>query len=324
MTSTKVAADSSAQAEGMREITRGLKFPEGPVALSDGSVLLVEVQGGTLSRVAPNGEISVVAELGGGPNGAAIGPDGAAYVCNNGGFEWHDRSGFTAPGQQPADYIGGRIQRVVLDGPDAGLVTDLYTACEGRELRGPNDIVFDEAGGFWFTDLGKHHGRKTDTAVLYYATADGSSITEMVHPLTQANGVGLSPDGSRVYVAETGPGRVWYWDIAEPGKLADTGGSGPGGAQLLYGFDGYQLLDSLAVDSEGNVCVATLITGAISVISPTGELLAQVPVPEHDPFVTNICFAGADSRTAYVTSSGLGRLYELQWHCNGLDLTYSA
>ena len=71
----------------MKEICRGLKFPEGPIAMVDGSVILVEIERGTLSRVSPNGQISVIAECGGGPNGAAIGPDGRIYVCNNGGFE---------------------------------------------------------------------------------------------------------------------------------------------------------------------------------------------------------------------------------------------
>lgn len=73
------------------EMASGLRFPEGPIAMPDGSIVLVEVERQTLSRVRPNGEVSVIAELGGGPNGAAIGPDGRCYVCNNGGFEWHRR-----------------------------------------------------------------------------------------------------------------------------------------------------------------------------------------------------------------------------------------
>jgi gluconolactonase len=301
----------------MRVVTTGLGFPEGPIALRNGDVLVVEIRRGTLTRVAPDGRTSVVAELGGGPNGAAIGPDGAVYVCNNGGFAWHDRpDGVTAPGHQPEDYIGGRIQRVELDGVDAGVVTDLYTACDGRPLRGPNDIVFDADGGFWFTDLGKRRERDQDTGALYHARPDGSAITEVVHPLVEPNGVGLSPDGARLYVAETGPGRVWAWDVVGPGRL--------GGRQLLHGFGGYQPLDSLAVDGEGNVCVATLVTGAISVLAPDGELLRQVPVPEHDPYVTNICFAGADSRTAWVTSSGRGVLYVTEWETAGLDLAFTA
>src|SRR6266436_5048719 len=113
----------------MREITSGLQFPEGPVALADGSVVVVEIKRGTLTRVAPDGKQTIVATTGGGPNGAAIGPDGLVYVCNNGGFEWHDVGGLLVPGNQAHDYSGGRIQRVDLA---TGKVEDLYTACAGR------------------------------------------------------------------------------------------------------------------------------------------------------------------------------------------------
>ena len=311
----------------LHEVTRGLRFPEGPVARGDGSVLLVEIRRGTLSRVWPDGRTEVVAETGGGPNGVAIGPDGAAYVCNNGGFEWADRDGIAVPGYQPGDYLGGRIQRVEIDGADAGTVTDLYTSCDGRGLRGPNDIVFDAAGGFWFTDLGKRRPRETDTGALYYALPDGSSITEVVHPLTTPNGVGLSPDGTRLYVAETGTGRIWCWDVDGPARLAAPEGiggpPGPGGAGLLHGFAGFQNLDSLAVDAAGNVCVATLVAGAVSMVSPDGVLLAQVAPPEPDPYVTNICFAGAGSHTAWVTSSGRGVLYRCEWPEEGIDLAFA-
>ena len=91
----------------MRDVTTGLQFPEGPIACSDGSVLLVEIRRGTLSRVTADGAITVVAECGGGPNGAAFGPDGMVYVCNNGGFEWHEQMGITIPGDQPASYRSG-------------------------------------------------------------------------------------------------------------------------------------------------------------------------------------------------------------------------
>ncbi|HUE39691.1 MAG TPA: SMP-30/gluconolactonase/LRE family protein, partial [Candidatus Binatia bacterium] len=123
-----------------REIASGLQFPEGPIAMPDGSVILVEIQRGTLSRVTPDGKIGVIAKTGGGPNGAAIGPDGKVYVCNNGGFEWHEIGGLTVPGLQPKDYSGGRIERVDID---TGKVEVLYTECDGHRLCGPNDIVFD-------------------------------------------------------------------------------------------------------------------------------------------------------------------------------------
>ena len=302
----------------MRTIATGLQFPEGPIAMPDGSVLLVEIRRGTLSRVSPDGRITVVAECGGGPNGAAIGPDGACYVCNNGGFEWHDMSGIVVPGNQPADYIGGRIQRVDLA---TGKVTDLYTACDGRPLRGPNDLIFDRHGGFWFTDHGKMRERDRDRTGLFYARADGSLIQEVVFPLDAPNGVGLSPDGAKVYVAETFTGRVWSWDVVGPGELTTAMGFGPGGGQLLCGLPGFQLFDSLAVEGAGNICVATLVNGGITVIAPHGEVLEHVPTG--DPLTTNICFGGPDLRTAYVTCSGTGKLMVLEWPRPGLRLAYA-
>ena len=72
----------------VRDVAGNLQFPEGPVARPDGTALVVEIRRGSLSRVGTDGKVEVVADLGGGPNGAAIGPDGACYVVNNGGFSW--------------------------------------------------------------------------------------------------------------------------------------------------------------------------------------------------------------------------------------------
>ncbi len=301
----------------IREITAGLRFPEGPIAMPDGSIVLVEIQRGTLSRVTPDGKIRVVAETGGGPNGAAIGPDGKVYVCNNGGFEWHEMGELTIPGEQPKDYIGGRIQRVDLA---TGKVEDVYTHCDGHPLRGPNDIVFDATGGFWFTDHGKIRPRERDRTGVYYARPDGSSIREVIFPLDAPNGVGLSPDGKRLYVAETFTGRVWAWELTGPGEIAPSTGLTPNGAMLLAGLPDYQLLDSLAVDGGGNVCVATLANGGITVISSGGGPTQHIAMP--DPLTTNICFGGPDLRTAYITLSGTGRLVAMEWPRPGLRLAF--
>lgn len=303
----------------MREIATGLQFPEGPIACADGSVLLVEIRRGTLSRVAPDGRISVVAECGGGPNGAAIGPDQMVYVCNNGGFEWHEQMGLTIPGDQPASYTGGSIQRV---DPRTGRVETLYTACDGHPLRGPNDLVFDRSGGFWFTDHGKLRTRERDRGGLYYARPDGSSIREVVFPLDSPNGVGLSPDERHLYVAETFTSRVFMWELAGPGVLVNPSLMLPGGGVCLAGLPGYQLLDSLAVDSAGNVCVATLANGGITVVSPDGSHVEHLPT--FDPITTNLCFGGPDLRTAFVTCSGTGRLVALDWPRPGLRLNFQA
>ncbi len=303
----------------MQEICRGLMFPEGPIAMADGSVILVEIERRTLSRVGPDGKVSVVAECGGGPNGAAVGPDGRVYVCNNGGFEWFNQGPFRRPGEQlAADYVGGSIQAVDID---TGKVETIYTECNGEPLKGPNDIVFDAQGGFYFTDLGKRRGRTIDRGSVFYAKPDGSAIEEIVHPIDTPNGIGLSADESTLYVAETSAARLWAFDINSPGKLGPpTHLFFPG--RLLYKFTGYERLDSLAIDSEGSVVVATLGTGCVTAVSPQGVVRAVIPVPEYDLMVTNVSFGGPDLRTAYVTSSGLGRLYKTQWHCPGLPLNF--
>lgn len=304
----------------MRVIAEGLRFPEGPIALPDGSVVLVEIERGTLTRVAPDGAVSVVAECGGGPNGAALGPDGAVYVCNNGGFSWRHVDGMLLPGVQAEEYTGGSIQRVDLE---TGAVTTLYTDCDGWPLRGPNDLVFDRHGGFYFTDLGKGREREFDRGGIYYAKPDGSSIVPVARPLVTPNGVGLSPEEDRLYYAETMTGRVWYWELAGPGELRPAGvqltSSGGAPATLLGVVPGEGRVDSLAVDSEGNVCVATLGTGAITAFAPDGALRAIVPVPG-DPMVTNICFGGPELRTAFITASAFGTLVAHEWHCPGLAL----
>jgi gluconolactonase len=301
----------------IREITSGLQFPEGPVVLPDGSVLVTEIRRGTLTRVDAQGRKTIVAKTGGGPNGAALGPDGYVYVTNNGGFEWHEVAGLVVPGNQPADYIGGRIQRVNLD---SGAVEDLYTECDGRPLRGPNDLVFDATGGFWFTDLGKTRERDRDRTGVFYARADGSSIREVIFPLDGPNGIGLSPDQRRLYVAETFSGRLWAWDVTAPGEVAKPTLPLSNGGALVVGLPGMQLFDSLAVDAEGNVCVATLINGGITVASPDGTRVEHVPMP--DPMTTNVCFGGPGLRTAYVTLSASGRLVACDWPRPGLKLSF--
>ncbi|HEY3484854.1 MAG TPA: SMP-30/gluconolactonase/LRE family protein [Ilumatobacteraceae bacterium] len=301
------------------EITSGLRFPEGPIAMPDGTVVLVEIFGPRLTRVHPDGRQETIAEIEGGPNGAAVGPDGAIYICNNGGcFTPVEVAGLLLPG--PIDhsrYIGGRIQRV---DPATGNVTDLYTECNGRPLRAPNDLVMDGHGGFYFTDHGirDNEARTSDITAIYYAKADGSEIREVVFPVEGPNGIGLSPDGHTLYWAETHTGRVMRRTITGPGELAPTLPLDT--SVVLHGAPGMQLFDSLAVDGAGNVCVATIVNGGITVISPDGATVEHVPTG--DLLTTNICFGGDDLRTAYVTVSGTGRLLATRWPYEGLRLAH--
>ncbi len=296
-------------------VASGLKFPEGPIAMPDGSVLVVEIQGTRLLRIEPDGHVETIATLGGGPNGAAIGPDGHCYVCNNGGFSWTTENGFTRPTGEAADYEGGYIQRVNMQ---TGAVEVLYTHCGDTPLYGPNDIVFDAQGGFWFTDFGKTLHDRIMRGGVYYASTDGSTIRRAAYPVLTANGVGISPDAKTLYVTETETSRLWSYSINGPGELELVPWPSPTGGKLVHGLPGFQRFDSLALEAGGNICVATLVRGGISVFSPEGEWLEFHEAPEG--YSTNICFGGKDMRTAYITLAGYGQLMKVEWPRSGLEL----
>jgi gluconolactonase len=304
-------------ATALRELAAGLRFPEGPVAMRDGSVILVEIEGRRLTRIEPEGKRSTIATFGGSPNGAAIGPDGKCYVCNSGGFSWQEDELGLRPTGEPEDYSGGRIERVDLA---TGAVERLYDRTEHGPLRGPNDIVFDRSGGFWFTDSGKARRRSIDRGGVYYAMPDGSFIAEVGYPMFTANGLGLSPGEEWLYVAETQTGRIWRFELDGPGSIKRRPWPSPHGGSLLTTLPDYGLCDSLAVDAEGNICLATLMRGGITTISPDGVQMAHIPLP--DRYVTNLCFGGPELRTAYVTLSQSGRLIAMEWPQPGLPLNF--
>ncbi len=296
----------------LRDVTLvagGLAFPEGPVAMLDGSVVFVEMHGGRISRAAPGGAVTEVCRTGGGPNGAAVGPDGALYVCNNGG---------RLPGQMCAPSI----QRVDLD---SGACEFVHTFCDGAPLVSPNDLVFDRTGNLWFTDFGG--------GAVYYANPDGSRIERVVDGLDHPNGIGLSPEESTLYWAQTFTRQVLRRRIVAPGRIEPSTGYGVRAAlygggldpfALLAGFGGAQELDSLAVDSSGRVCVGTLVESGVTVIPADGSTIRRHTLPAEfaDLAVTNICFGGPEHRTAFITLSQTGRIVQFPWPVPGLRLAF--
>lgn len=298
-------------------VAEDLRFPEGPIAMADGTVILTEIAAGRLTRVHPDGRKETVVETGGGPNGAAIGPDGAIYITNNGGsFTWIEQMGMLIPGPTPPSHTGGCIQRYDLK---TGGLSSLYDTCEGKRLVGPNDLVFDRQGGLWFTDHGCSTADGRKFGALYYATPDGRRISRLREHFVSPNGVGLSPAEDVVYMADTSLGRLWAFDVSAPGELAEPPPFQPG--RVVCNLPGYQLLDSLAVEAGGKVCVATIINGGVTAFDPDGST-------EHYPFpdliCTNICFGGEDMMSAWITASATGKLYKARWPRPGLRLNFNA
>lgn len=343
---------------GFREVATIDGFPEGPVALADGSLLVVDIKNGNLLHITEGKEPEVVVHLGDGPNGAAVGPDGALYVCNNGGvYNFVDVDpedlvpkppGTITPPRSPlaktspkitipdpagpsAGFSGGYIQRVCLK---TSTFTKLY---ENDGLLTPDDIVFDETGAFWFTDTGVQYPDKLLKGAVYRATIDGKSLTKLATPATPhgegfwtPNGIGLSPPGQKglpnttravLYVSETVAARLWAIDLDR--KLSPVGGKMLGlPGRVVDTLPGYQWLDSLKVTADGKVVVGTLINGGLTVFDPIGKA-----TPKHiafdDIMTTNLCFGGPDMMDVWVTASTTGKIYKGRWDSPGVALHFN-
>jgi len=291
-------------------LATGLEFPEGPVCDRDGTVYVVEIGGGRLRKIDPNGATSIFAQPGGGPNGAARGPDGALYVTNNGGFAWEKGR----PVGPATDYETARIERIDANGN----VKRLYDNCDGVGLSAINDLVFDEGGNFYFTDpihrdpqrperIGSRTYRQGH---VYYASPDGKMIRRVATNLQHPNGIGLSPDGKTLLVAETFAADLLAFPILAPGEL---------GEQRLFGKlpEGYYP-DGFCLDEEGYVLVCGPLGGGIVVFDPTGQVVEVIA--SADKMITNVAFGGPTHTTLYITESGLGRVVSREWSRKGLVL----
>jgi gluconolactonase len=253
----------------------------------------------------PSGDVREVCRVGGGPNGAAFGPDGTLYICSNGGLVFDESDGVLTPVGLGPGAPCGRIERV---NPSTAEAEVVFESCGGEALGAPNDLVFDSHGGCWFTD--------TLRGVVYYADPVAGSIACEIEGLEAPNGVGLSPDESTLYVAETFSGRLLRWVLTGPG--AATSRSVLHSAGSVHGWD------SLAVDAEGHVCVANLQGGGITAVDSEGAVVFELTLPLLDRYVTNVCFGGPDLRTAFITSSGRGLLYAAAWPWEGLPGVFAA
>jgi gluconolactonase len=291
-------------------IATGLEFPEGPVCDRDGTLYVTEIGGGRVQKITADGTVSLFARPGGGPNGAALGPGGALYVTNNGGFSWHNG----LPIGPAPDYQTGRIERIDQNGNGQRL----YAACDGVGLSAPNDLVFDAQGNFYFTDP-VHRDPKIREPLnvptkrkgsVYYAAPDGTHIRRVVTNLQHPNGIGLTPDGQTLLVAETFATSLCAFPIRAPGELGEQRPF----ATLPPGY----YPDGFCLDEEGYVLVCGVMGGGIVVFDPNGIQVEVIPCT--DKAVTNVAFGGPSWSTLYVTESGLGRVVAKEWPRRGLAL----
>lgn len=328
---------TSAVAPGLRTVGTGLRFCEGPVWLGDDRVLVTEIASGTLATVSlTDGSVERVVEGLAGPNGAGVVADGSGrlWVADNGGFfTWIEAGGrrFPAPGN-PAHCGGALVLADPSTGAHAPVCTHVAAAAGGdappagaaTPLVAPNDLVVDADAGVWCTDFGVQEDAPTagGPGVVYVpataasvatASAAGAGVGTVASPVVwgthQANGIGLSADGTELYVAETHSASLWAFAVRGPGEV--VGGGGPGerhAGRLLYRGEGV-LFDSLAVDPDGFVCVATIGPGGgVTCVDPATGAASRVGAP--DDLTTNVAFhTGADGVVrAVLTLSSTGTL----------------
>jgi gluconolactonase len=274
-------------------LAEGLAFPEGPFLTAAGDLVVTEIQGGRLTRIGPGGTKTLFAETGGGPNGAALAPDGSVYVCNNGGQ--------VASAGAAAQHAGS-IQRVA----PGGAVTTVLAEIDGEPLDAPNDCVFDGDGGFWFTNP----NAQGKPGSICYLAADGAA-RRAASGLQFPNGIGISPDGRFLVVCESMTGALHSYRIEGPGVLSEPRLNGHIGRRSIP--------DGFCVDSLGRMIVAGFQTKNLFVLDMAdGRPLDIVALPEEGP--TNCCFGGPEFRTLYVTSSRTGRLLTIEWPVPGMRL----
>ena len=266
-------------------VATGLAFPEGPV-WRDGGLLVTEIEGGRVSRW-QDGAVSPVASTGGGPNGAAAGPDGTVYVTQNGGMH---REGRARAG----------IQRIGADGE----VTTVVTAVAGIELEGPNDLAFGPDGRLWFTDpRGAPDPARNSLPGRLFAVDVASGEGELVLELGPVfpNGIAFLQDGTLVWT-ETFTRRV----------LRLVGGT----PELVVELPERHFPDGLAVGAGGELYVASTFGHCVSVVAD-GVVVERLTCG--DGMVTNCCFGGTD---LYVTESRHGTLWRFPLGREGIPLPH--
>lgn len=294
----------------LRCVASGLGFPEGPIVDDDGSVLVSEIANGRISRVRPDGAVETFAETGAGPTVWRACPTAGSSCARTavpGSPSDRGRSTSTAP-------CHCSCRRVLPTNPSPRncrlsrarvrqLLTTTFTSISDDELplARPSDICVDAQGGFYVTDGFSVQGRSRSITGVLYGTPDGQ-LSEIVYPLELPNGVALSPDGSKLYVAETRTRRIWQFEVLGPGRLGAARGLAtvPSGGPMNFGG-----ADGLCVAPDGTIIVATVGTGGVTAFSPDGQLLGAIAAD--DPMTTNVALSH-DGCSLFITLASSGRL----------------
>ncbi len=288
-----LAACTQTGAERTVAVAATVAFTEGPTVAEDGTVYFTDLYSNRIMRLPPNGAVEVFRQLSHRANGLLFDSQWRLLACEGG----------------DGDSVLPRVTRTNMQTGAIEVIADSYN---GKQLHQPNDLTFDARGRIYFTDRPGANPRPEQTGVhgVYRIDLDGSIERILTEPdVIRPNGIVISPDDTTLYIIETqqsagGPRLIRAFDLDSNGRASNS--------RVFHDFYPGRSGDGMTIDSEGNLYVAaglnklrgtseTLATVAgIHVLSPAGELLEHIPIPEDT--ITNAAFGGADLRTLYVTA----------------------
>jgi gluconolactonase len=256
----------------------GFNGTEGPIGLTDGSLLFTETNANRIVRIAPDNTVSTFLENSNGANGLALNANGELVAVQT---------------------LKTRVGVIHPQGQEKTIAENF----EGQVFQRPNDLVLARNGGIYFTDSGTRPTKENPNPPvskpgLFYITPAGS-LKRLANDIERPNGVQLSPDEKVLYVANTLGENVLAYDIADDGSIQNKRNFA-----RLEGWKNTETgwssgADGLAVDAEGRLYVAS--NAGIEVFSNKGEALGVIPVPKKPQ---NLAFAGKDKKTLYVVGRG--------------------
>jgi gluconolactonase len=284
-------------------------------------------------EIVPNGaKLEKLWGAGSFTEGPAYGPGGCLYFSDIGNriMKFDLKTGKTTVFREPSGRSNGMIfdtkgRLIACEGANTGgkrrvsiteldgTVKTLADKWMGKRFNSPNDLTIDTKGRIYFTDP-RYVGdepREIDTESVYRIDPDGT-VTQIIKDVQKPNGITLSPDMKRLYLADSNPKGNQHLLVF---PLKDDGTVGKG--KILHDFGKQRGIDGMRVDTKGNIygAAGTGKTGGVYVFNPDGKQLAFIPTPETP---TNCCFGGKDHRWLYVTA-GVS-LYRIRLNVPGFAL----